>query len=66
MPNFDFYTGFEDGFGEYNEDNDKFHEAGYDAYCTGFSFLKMASHLCKATCRCICSSLVVLYPCNGC
>eukprot|EP00795_Rhopilema_esculentum_P008947 gene8947-16580_t len=39
--------GFEDGFGEYSEGNDKFHEAGYDAYCTGFSFLKMASHLCK-------------------
>ena len=38
---------FSDGFESYNEDADKFHEAGFDAYCTGFCFAKMASYLCR-------------------
>ena len=38
---------FCDGFDDYEDGADKFHEAGYDAYCTGVCFAKMALHLCK-------------------
>eukprot|EP00794_Sanderia_malayensis_P008987 gene8987-9947_t len=34
-------------FESYDDSPDKLHEAGYDAYCTGVCFAKMASHLCS-------------------
>ncbi|EPZ32187.1 Ribonuclease CAF1 domain-containing protein, partial [Rozella allomycis CSF55] len=36
-----------DGFNQYSEDSNKFHEAGYDAYCTGSAFAKMMFSLSK-------------------
>ncbi len=29
----------------YDKDESRFHEAGYDAYITGFSYLRMAYHI---------------------
>ena len=37
---------FEENFGYANSD-EKYHDAGYDAYVTGFCFLAMANYLGK-------------------
>ncbi|XP_078344665.1 poly(A)-specific ribonuclease PARN-like [Oculina patagonica] len=36
---------FDEGFSNYEESNEKAHEAGYDAYITGLAFISMSNHL---------------------